>query len=617
MYILKYLKISLLLYLAFLLSRLYFLIYNASRIQDILLFSFFSSSYHGFRLDVSTVAYCISIPLLLFLIESISKKQVPKIIYQVYFIFVFLFVLLITLADAELFQQWGSKFNNQVLVYIQHPKEMALSAGATNWVKTFVMGLILMGLLVLIYRYLNHIVIKKQTFNNKNTAFIVLLLALNFILIRGGIGVTTISQSSAVYSSNLAKNNSAINSLWNALYYTFNNTNNLYADKYNFLENKQAEAFFKSQFQPNINDSLTISHVENPNYIVVLLESFTAAASQYFSGRNILTPHLDNLAKDHYSFMNCYASGDRTEKGIMSVLSGYPAQPVSSIIVFPDKVATLPSLLKDFKKDNYHTSFIYGGDVEFASMKSYLNLNETDEIIDKEGFASNEKKSKWGANDAALFDKSFQKINQYKQPFFSVILTLSSHEPFDVPYKDNSITNDKWFPYKNSLKFADECLSKFINQCQQQSWYKNTIIVLVADHGHDIGLSDIHYFGKEKYHIPLVFLGGALNPALKGKQNNNIVSQTIIPSIISKPQNKTKYQWQTPSNHPNGFAQYHFYNGFGRVTKSSEIIFDNESKEAYGLRFSTVPLDDESDSLLLINQSKAFQQILIKDLLSR
>ncbi|MDP2174669.1 MAG: sulfatase-like hydrolase/transferase [Bacteroidota bacterium] len=616
-YFFKYLKLVFVFWLLAALSRLYFSLYIFSSFKENVFLSFIKTCYHGFYLDLSMIAYCLALPLLLLLFETITKKRIPNIIFQIYFIIVFLSIFLITLADAELFQQWGAKFNNQVLVYIQHPKEMALSAGATNWLKTTLMGIVLLSFFILIYRKTINIVSNKAELKTKHVGIIVVLIALNFILIRGGIGVSTISQSSAVYASNNAQNNAAINSMWNALYYIFNNTNNIYGDKYNFLEANLSESIFKEQFEPNYTDSIEITKATKPNYIFILLESFTASASQYFSGRNNLTPHLDQMAINNFSFLNCYASGDRTEKGLVSIFSGYPAQPVSSIIVFPDKISTMPSILSDFKKDGYFTSFIYGGDVEFASMKSYLKLNETDEIIDKRDFANSEKQSKWGAQDGVLFEKSLQKLQQFKQPFFSTILTLSSHEPYEVPYKDPYITKDKWYPYKNSLKYADECLHQFIQKCQQQTWYKNTIIVLVADHGHDIGLTDIHYFGKQKYHIPLIFMGGALNPELKGKNNSKIVSQTIIPSLVSKPSNQSKYQWQTSSNHPKGFAQYHFYNGFGRVTENSEIIFDNTAQKAYGLKFHTTPLNVDADSLRLINAGKAFQQQLIKDLLAR
>jgi phosphoglycerol transferase MdoB-like AlkP superfamily enzyme len=616
-YFFKYLKLIFVFWLLSALSRLYFSLYIFSSFNENVFLSFIKTCYHGFYLDLSMIAYCLAIPLLFLLFETITKKQIPKIIFQIYFIIVFFSVFIITLADAELFQQWGAKFNNQVLVYIQHPIEMALSAGATNWLKTSLMGIVLLSFFILIYRKTINIISNKAELKTKHAGIVVILIALNFILIRGGIGVSTISQSSAVYASNNAQNNAAINSMWNALYYIFNNTNNIYGDKYNFLEDNLSETIFKEQFEPNYTDSIEITKATKPNYIFILLESFTASASQYFSGRNNLTPHLDQMARDNFSFLNCYASGDRTEKGLVSIFSGYPAQPVSSIIVFPDKISTMSSILSDFKKDGYFTSFIYGGDVEFASMKSYLKLNETDEIIDKRDFANSEKQSKWGAQDGVLFEKSLQKLQQFKQPFFSTILTLSSHEPYEVPYKDPNITKDKWYPYKNSLKYADECLHQFILKCQQQNWYKNTIIVLVADHGHDIGFTDIHYFGKQKYHIPLIFMGGALNPELKGKNNSKIVSQTIIPSLVSKPSNQSKYQWQTSSNHPNGFAQYHFYNGFGRVTENSEIIFDNTSQKAYGLKFHTTPLNIDADSLRLINAGKAFQQHLIKDLLAR
>jgi phosphoglycerol transferase MdoB-like AlkP superfamily enzyme len=607
--------LCLLFLVTFLLSRLYFITYLHTQFTDSVITTFFKSSYHGFALDLSAIAYIMSLILLLYGLLLIVNKPHHKRAIKIIISLVLGVVFLSTISDTELYKQWGSKFNNQVLVYITHPKEMALSAGSTNWLKTISWGIVLAVLLIFLYRKVTQLLSPIER-NLKTVLVLISLFAINFIFMRGGIGVTTISQSRSVFSTDKIENASAVNGLWNAIYYIVNNTERIYGNKFNLLTEKDAKTLFDAQLNSDIDNTLYFKK-EKPNIVVIMLESFTAGASNLLLGKNNCTPKLDQLAQENYFFSECYATGDRTEKGLLSILSGYPAQPMSSIIVFPDKMAKLPSISKDLKKMGYQNSFIYGGDVEFASMKSYLIVNDFDFIIDKKNFPSEQLNSKWGVHDGNLFQKSLSHINTLKPPFFTTILTLSSHEPYEVPYSSGLNKNDPWYAFKNSIMYADSCLCEFINQCKKEAWYNNTLFVLVADHGHDIGLTDIHYFGKQKFQIPLVLLGGALDPTYLKKQNNTVVSQSIIPQLITPIAQRHQYNWQTNSNDSNGFAQYHFYNGFGRVTKNKEIIFDNDSKFAYNYIDKSQKGKTLKDSLILINQSKAYQQILIKDFLNK
>ncbi len=132
-------------------------------------------------------------------------------------------------------------------------------------------------------------------------------------------------------------------------------------------------------------------------------------------------------------FDNFYASGDRTDKGVIAVLSGYPAQPTSSIIKFPSKTQNLPKLNNYLKKLGYKTSFIYGGDVDFANFRSYLTTSGFDHLTTMDDFPDDINTSKWGIHDHFMFNQSLQELDTTQAPFAKVILTLSSHEPFDVP----------------------------------------------------------------------------------------------------------------------------------------------------------------------------------------
>lgn len=572
---------------------------------------FAETAWMGFRLDLSAASYCVAPILLLMIVEIILKKQLNLTIYRSLLILIFTLVALITIADPELFRQWGSKFNNQVMVYISHPKEMAISTGSVDWLKT---GLFLIFYLpILIFLILKTVKLCKENneFSWQQNLSTLGFTALCFLFMRGGVGVSTISQASAIYSENRASNAAAVNSLWNSAYYILNNTERLYGKEFYISDSNTA----RSEFEAAVVVSDTVfsySRTERPNVMIIMLESFTAGASEFFSGHNNCTPQLDRIAAESYSFTRCYAGGDRTEKGLACVNSGYPAQPLSSIVTFPDKVEKMPGLASDLKKQGYHSAFIYGGDAEFASMKSYLLLQGFDKIVDKSDFKRKDINSKWGVNDEQLYQRCLEELDSRTSPFYELIMSLSSHEPFEVPYSSPDLANDKEYKFKNSLRYADKCLGKFIEECKTRPWYSNTIIILVADHGHDIGLGNIHFFGKEKFHIPLIICGGALKPELRGVADSGVVSQTVIPALVlgSMGLPFAKYYWQSLPGNKTGFAQYHYNSGFGRVSNTAECIYDNLEKSVY---FK----GDESKKDEMLRQGKIFQQILVDDFLKK
>lgn len=607
-----FLKVSILFLFGFELSRLYFLIYLKSQLGDRFVNVWATSAYSGFALDMSTVMYCVAPLFLLVFIEGVIRRPLPKWFYLFFIVLDLFCIFAITIADPELYRQWGNKFNNQVLVYINHPKEMAVSTGSVQWGKTILFALFLGMALWFLGRTVYNQFKKERSYSFTYSFTELAVLAISFVILRGGVGVATISQSSAIYSAKHLHNAAAINSLWNALYYAFNDVESLYDDKFNVTEKTKASAEFKAQVEHGDTAQLDLTDVSKPNILIVTLESFTASGSLMLEGVNNCMPQLDKIARENLCFTNCYSSGDRTEKGLVSILSGYPAQPLSSIIVFPDKMSNLPSLGKTLGKLGYSGYFYYGGDAEFASMKAYLVVHGIDNIVDKKSMDKSVLKSKWGAHDEVLYTRFLQDSKSLKQPFIADVLSLSSHEPFDVPYTSADLPKDDWYPYKNSIRYADSCLADFLEKCKRQPWYDNTIIVLVSDHGHDIGLKDKLFFGKEKFHIPLVVCGGALKKELRGIAFPQVVSQTIIPSLLlgSMGLPVTEYQWQSGVYSKNPFAQYFYNNGFGRVENQFSYIYDNLSGR---LEF----FGTGEDTAALLRKGRVYQQVLVEDFMKK
>lgn len=598
--------------LAFEASRLYFVLYHLSAFDEGFFMSFLRSAWHGFSMDLSATAYCLLPLFLLFIAEYILKKPLSIKWYQFIIGFELAFIALLTIIDAELYLHWGNRFNNQVLVYISHPKEMLLSAGSANWFKSILMGIALGFSYWIIFKLLIKTIQRPLAYSWQYTVVTVFCMGLNFIALRGGIGVSTMSPSRAIYDQKSINNAAALNAFWNALYYCFNDANTLYGDGFKYASDLLAKQYLDSACSSR-SDSLCISNVAKPNILVIVLESFTASASQLYTGHNRLTPNLDAYAKQHLGFMNCYASGDRTDKGLVAINSGYPAQPLSSIIIFPDKVAKLNSLSKQLQGIGYSTAFIYGGDADFASMKSYCVMQGFKTVIDKKDFASDELNSKWGAHDGVMFSKTLKVINGLPKPFYTLGLTLSSHEPFDVPYTSKSLQKGTdQYAFKNAIEYTDYELGLFLKACEQASWYDSTLIVLVADHGHDIGVPNVEFFGKEKFHIPMVIGGGALNPIYKGKSHLQIVSQTILPSLLLKSMHQSVkgFEWQTTATDPNGFAQFHYNNGFGRISQSGFLSYYNDN-HTFGYK------GDSSQLHAIVRQGVLYQQALIDDFMQK
>src|SRR5690606_11469546 len=105
-------------------------------------------------------------------------------------------------------------------------------------------------------------------------------------------------------------------------------------------------------------------------------------------------------------------SGDRTDKGIVAILSSFPAQPKTSIVKIPSKVAKLPMLSELFNQHQYFTSFYYGGELEFANMKAYLTNGNFKHFTSIKDFAEKDRNSKWGAHDGVVMEKLFADLNQ-------------------------------------------------------------------------------------------------------------------------------------------------------------------------------------------------------------
>jgi phosphoglycerol transferase MdoB-like AlkP superfamily enzyme len=250
-----------------------------------------------------------------------------------------------------------------------------------------------------------------------------------FIPIRGSFTVAPMNVGFVYFHPTKAyANHAAVNVIWN-FFYKLQKDEVVYPK--NFYDDKRAAEQFNS-FYPEDDSTVRLFNQKKPNVVLFILESFTAQLIEPLGGVKGLTPNLNELCSEGVLFTNFFSSGERTDKGIVSILSGYPAQPRTSIIKYTSKAQKLPYLFRSIKDLGYSTSFIYGGDVDFANLRAYLTNCNLSTMTTYEDFPGQDV-SKWGVHDHLVFERAFQEIDSARSPFFKVILSLSSHEPFDVP----------------------------------------------------------------------------------------------------------------------------------------------------------------------------------------
>jgi phosphoglycerol transferase MdoB-like AlkP superfamily enzyme len=565
--------------LFFIVAKAIFLIYHFPLTKTLTASEILKVFLYGLRMDMSFTGYICILPFFLLLVKSFAINFPINKFIRIYTYILIILLSFITIADLELYTAWGFRMDATPLQYFKTPKEMGATISTAPVFKLLLIFALLGAVFIFIYKkYFNDLIDKRQAkmyiFDILFSAFLVALL---FVPIRGGIQKIPMNQSDVYFSEKLFADHSAINLPWNITFSILNKNNE--KNPFDYFPEKESETLVNSLYNTGPLKIPSILSVEKPNIIIIILESYTAKWVGCLGGVPGVTPNLDKIAADGLLFTNIYAAGDRSEKGQVAVLSGYPNQAINSIIKTPDKTRQLPSINQELEKAGYNSSYTYGGELEFANIKSYLVHIGIERLVDKYSFPVAQRTTSWGVHDQYVFNRFGEDLKKEKQPFFAALFSLSSHEPYDVPMKPHFPGTDETTLFKNSIYYTDSIIGDFIVKSKMEPWWENTLIVFVADHGHPLPGHDPND-RPSKFRIPLIFSGGALKT--KGVINN-IGSQTDIATTIldqlKLPADKFKWGKDLLDSSAKQFAFYSFNNGFGFVTPQGTATVDNVSKK--------------------------------------
>ena len=591
---------------AFLLTKPFFILYNhenhpitARDLVDVFL--------HGLPLDLSTSGYLTAVPLVVMLISCFWEHPLLKRFLWIYYGIIAILLCAILLADCLLYSFWQFKIDATVFTYLDSPVQAFASVSIWYIAKALIVLLIMAASLFTLLKS-----IPLPSFENKKVAWYPLILltfsgGLIFLAIRGGTGKSTMNIGTAYYSENQFLNHAAVNPAFSLLASTLKAEN--YEKLYRFYSEKErASIFDKLNYSTaSINDSI-ILNTRRPNIVLVILEGFGATFIEPLGGKPNITPNFNRLSKEGVLFTQCYANSFRTDRGTICTLSGYPSFPSISIMKLPQKSRTLPSIAASLSQEGYQTDFLYGGDINFTNMKSYLLSTGYQTVRGDTHFPiSVQKTHAWGVTDIIAFDTLYNQITSVKDSTrrFTTFLTLASHEPWEVPY--HRIKNDE---KANAMAYTDHCIGRFVTQLKKTTAWQDLLLIFIADHGitYPKGLTEAD---KRRYHIPMLWIGGAVSKPL---HFNKICNQSDLPATLLGQLGIKHDQFNfsrdvLSSTYTYPVAIHTFDEGVSFIDTTGYSVIDFKS----GKTLTDKPTPSESRK----NKGKAFLQTAIDDLSKR
>lgn len=489
--------------------------------------------YHGFVQDLSTAAYITAIPLLVAIVSLWWRGNFnPRKVLQPYHIIVSLLLATIFVADISLYPFWQYKLDASALLYLSTPQEAAASVSIWYIV---IRILAIIAIAKLYHIALNRVTPKRfdhnQNYNHSGTPInrvlstIALLIAgaLLFLAIRGGTKESTMNVGRVYFSNDQYLNHSAVNPAF-SLFSSVGKSKD-YKKLHRYIEDEKAETiaseFFAGSKDLSITD--TLLKTTHPNILIIEMESFgsafTSPTAEGYSAEDVVPEYL-KIESESICFTNFYCNSYRTDRGTVTIFSAFPAFPELSIMKQPKIVAALPGLTEQFAKRGYSTHFLYGGDINFTNTKGYLLTNGFTNITADIDFTKEQQRTnKWGVDDAITFNHLQQELLQLSNNpdslFFYAFLTLSSHEPFDVPEK---LLQNKVY---NAAAHTDKQLGKLISSLKKSNLWDNLLIVIMPDHNM---LYNTKNYSKEYFRCKMLWSGGAIKES--GKRIETIMNQS-------------------------------------------------------------------------------------------
>ncbi len=565
---------------------------------------------NGLLLDIPVAGYLIALPLLFTIVSAWLPWRIAlRRLSTAYYVIIATAIALAFVADTSLYPFWKFKLDATVFYYIDTPKDAFASVSVGYMALRIVLIVLYAALLVWLLRWATPRELQPVDGWRRKTVLSLVLVALIgplAISIRGGLGESTANVGKVYFSEDEYLNHSAINPVFSMIA-SLDKVEN-YGDEFNYFAEDERKRLFDGLYPSTENDTTALLNTTRPNIIVIIMEGYGGRFIKAVGGRDDISPNYNRLATEGVLFTHCYSNSFRTDRGTVSTLSGYPSFPTLSVMKLPAKSRTLPCLASTLNSVGYTSSFLYGGDINFTNMKSYLRTGGYANIVSDVDFPAQQRKDNpWGANDNVTFNRLLSMAKAQKsEPWHIGYLTLSSHEPFVVPYHRLK----EQIP--NAFAFTDDCLGRFVESIRRTPLWRNLLIVCIPDHGFVYPLGIDH---EQHHHNTMLWIGGAVaqHRVVNTLMNQSDMAATLLGQLRLPHKDYTFSRDIFSPDYKYPFAFFTFKEGFGLADSTGCTVYDligNRTAEDHPANNSANP----ELTRRRINRAKAIIQSFYDDI---
>lgn len=568
----------------------FFFYYNphndlSSYIVDIL-----KALFLGFRLDLTVIGYIQVIPtILLIVLYYINKETWLKIFDKLLLAYIFMMYTIVAFLIAADFGFYSYFKDHINIIFFGLIDDDTWALMQTFWQNY---NVVLILSLFFIYLVFIFIVIKKVISSNnilaksffglqKMWAVFIIIFVLNFLAIRGTLGMYPLGKMLPNISEDHYINQIAMNGV--RAYTNAQSAREKYLKrKYDLIKatgfkNNIEKAFEIYKGPKDIDSNNLLENItyktktindQNYNVVVIMVESFGMPILKYQSDEFDIMGNLKKHFEEDILFTNFISSGDGTISSLQALLLNIPHRPSSfafSQSIYKQTSFTYsPAFL--YNDAGYETSFIYGGDLSWRDLGKFIRYQGYDHLegkinifngIESKSMEEDQYFHPWGIFDEHLYEYLFQKLVKSDQKQFMFALSTNNHPPYNIPHNYTSkiksysqalkdhITGDFNLAKQRlvSYAYALDQVGIFLDKIKKSKLKDNTIVVVTADNNTIDGI--MKYDDNEllnSKNIPLYFyLPTKLKKTLNIDTKVFGSHKDIFPTLYNLTLDKTKH----------------------------------------------------------------------------
>ncbi|WP_437880845.1 LTA synthase family protein [Pseudomonas sp. LRF_L74] len=276
------------------------------------------------------------------------------------------------------------------------------------------------------------------------------------------------------------------------------------------------------------------------NVVVILMESFAGRWVGALGSDANITPNFDRLSKEGLLFTRFFSNGTHTHQGMFATMACFPNLPSFEYLMrTPEgghQFSGLPQLLS---ARGYDDLYVYNGNFQWDNQSGFFSNQGMRRFIGREDFVDPVYiDPTWGVSDQDMFDRGAVELAKLdpQKPFYALLQTLSNHTPYALP-KDlpvQPVTDQgSYNEHLTAMRYSDWALGQFFEKAKREPYYKDTLFVVVGDHGFGSPeqLTEMDLF---RFNVPLLLIAPGIQDKF-GSQRDTVGTQIdVVPTIMGR-----------------------------------------------------------------------------------